>query len=302
MKIFARTKFKDEPFVTVIGDTKDENAKNDAQGQYTTPNVPFETEFKMPWYNLDDGEWFFIEPREDNKEALLGEYLSASESMSSLNPIKSEYYDLVDCIFGVEGNKIVFTKITPSYVIKNQYVIEALGVGDLKQPQIKKRVKAIEFNPSKVDAYYNGDNNRLYFRRYNTVNSLFPGISEYYRDANENEIQNFLDLELFDTDENISPSKINSHTAKRIATIADDKDIDPDNETFKENALSFVKTVGKKTLGIEVINKKIKLQENKDVRTVCDVLLGNIYVSPITNDSRRTTGNIKLNAGSDKVS
>lgn len=214
MKILARTKLKDEPYVGIIGDTPEDNLRNDAKDSYKPPNILESIKFTNPQYALEDEEWFYIELVDtDKKEEMLGGYIDASKSMASINQIRGDCYSEVDCIFGVDGYNILFTKITPSFVIKNKFIIEIGPIKklDLKQAQIRSQAAGIEFNPSKIDAFYKGDENKLYFRSFRTVNSLFSGINEYYRDASEQEVRKFLELDIFEVDKSITPDKIKHH-------------------------------------------------------------------------------------------
>jgi|GEM_PF-703946 hypothetical protein len=305
MKILARTKLKDEPYVVIIGDTPEDNLRNDAKDSYKPPNILESIKFTNPQYALEDEEWFYIELVDtDKKEEMLGGYIEASRSMASINQIRGDCYSKVDCIFGVDGCDILFTKITPSFVIKNKFIIEIesiIEIGpikklDLKQAQIRSQAAGIEFNPSKIDAFYKGDENKLYFRSFRTVNSLFPGINEYYRDASEEEVRKFLELDIFEVDKSITPDKINSGIVKRIAAITDDPEIGlyDNSNNCKKKTIDVVNSIEKGALGVEVQNDKILLKRPADVRVVCDILLGNIYRSPITDDMRRTSGNIRI--------
>lgn len=298
MKILARTKIKDEPYVVIIGDTPEDNSRNDAKDSYRSPKYTG-IAFTNPWYTLEDEEWFYIELTDtDKKEEMLGGYIKVSRSMASINQIRSDSYSEVDCVFGVDGYDILFTKITPSFIIKNKFVIE---IGPFKssgkQAQIKRQVAGIEFDPSKIDAFYKGDENKLYFRSFRTINSLFPGISEYYRSASEDEVERFLKLDIFEVDESITLNKINSSIVKRIAAITDDPEIglyNDNSNNCKKKTIDVVNSIEKGALGVEMKNGKILLKRPADVRVVCDILLGNIYRSPITDDMRRTSGNIRI--------
>ena len=300
MKILARTKLKDEPYVVIIGDTSEDDLRNDAKDSYRPPNILESIAFTNPQYALEDGEWFYIELVDtDKKEEMLGGYIKASRSMASINQIRSDYYSEVDCIFGVNGCDILFTKITPSFVIKNKFIIEIgpIKKGALRQAQIRSQAAGIDFNPSKIDAFYKADKNRLYFRSFRTVNSLFSGMNEYYRSASEEEVRKFLELDIFEVDESITPNKINSSIVKRIAAITDDPEIglyDDNSNNCKKKVIDVVNSIEKGALRVEIQNGKILLKRPTDVRVVCDILLGNIYRSPITDDMRRTSGNIRI--------
>ena len=295
MKLFARLADKEATSVAVLGDSKAEIADNDISDYYREPAIPFPTQFS-PFHTLEDGEWFYVNLSEDDKRELLGAYLDVSESPSSVNPILQDQYDLVNCLYGYDGERIIFTKITPKYIIKNKIFI--LQSNDLKQAHIQKRSRAIDFDPSKVDAYYDGGS-RLYFRNYNTVNSLFTGLSKFYRDAGEKEIQDFLDLEMFDVDvEKVNPHTIKGNTVKKIATLIDEDGsedgVSLTSDSSAQRCLDVIADFGEESLGISVIENKIVLCEPKHVTVACDILLGNYFVSPINNTKRRTSGSVKI--------
>ena len=295
MKLFARLGDKDATSVAIVGDSDRELKENDISKYYREPAIPFPTKFS-PFHTLDDGEWFYVPLTQDDRQELIGSYLSTVESPSAVNTILQEQYDLVNCLYGYDGKKIIFTKITPRYIIKNKIFI--FPSVDLKQAYIDKRSRAIDFDPSKVDAYYDGED-RLYFRNYNTVNSLFSGLSKFYRDAGEEEIQNFLDLDMFDVDkEKVNSNTIKGSTVKKIATLIDEDDTEDGvrlaSKECAQQCMGVISEFGEEELGVNISNERIVLSEPKHVTVACDILLGNYFVSPINNTKRRTSGSVRI--------
>ncbi|MDT2882037.1 hypothetical protein [Lactococcus lactis] len=71
------------------------------------------------------------------------------------------------------------------------------------------------------DAVYKKSEDILYFKTLNGLQKIFPSIDELYRDATDEEVSEFLKLDMIKCHENFSVSKVKTMNRKRIAQLHD---------------------------------------------------------------------------------
>ena len=67
------------------------------------------------------------------------------------------------------------------------------------------------------DAIYKKDDDRLYFRKFETITPIFKGIDELYREATDEEVDEFLGLGFINLQGEYSTEKVKKANRKRIA-------------------------------------------------------------------------------------
>lgn len=81
---------------------------------------------------------------------------------------------------------IKFSRVFKKYKLSNKKVLGIFGKG---KPEVVEVNNQIEFSGI-VDAYWDGQT--LTFKKFNHISSLFDGVHQFYREANELEVHQFL--------------------------------------------------------------------------------------------------------------
>lgn len=118
---------------------------------------------------------------------------------------------------------IKFSRVFKKYKLSNKKVLGIFGKG---KPEVVEVNNQIEFSGI-IDAYWDGQT--LIFKKFNNISSLFDGVHQFYREANESEVQQFLTQSWFNLSSDYDANTIHLRSSKKIAQIIDSKKIDFSN-------------------------------------------------------------------------
>jgi hypothetical protein len=253
---------------------------------YQMPNIHQQVRFD-PDRKLESDQWYYVELTPEQTESMLSPYLNNESSSADLNKTVQSDYDVIETVYRVDAGKAIFTKITDSYRIRNKMILK---FHDTEQAEIIQEANSIEFNGD-VHAYYDGAN-KLYFRNFGKIRSMFPGIEEFYRKATQAEKQRFVDNAIFHNT-GVDVDTIGQIDSRRIATVLGDLSIDFENEEKHPTIISAANHYAD-LLSLEVNENKITLNDKSDVTKALKVLLGRYYVSEITGQRMESYGSSTL--------
>lgn len=261
----------------------DEEHMADINKFYASPDVSHPVEF-TPEHKLEDNEWFYVDLNSDQKAAMIQPYLDAANATGDVNDTKLIDYEQVMTLFRVSGKKITFSKITGGSRVDNKFSI-TLG----EQPEIAKTFHAIELKKT-PDAYFDGGV-RLYFRNYTAVRPLFKGLDEFFRQATEEEREEFLGNGFFVLGDDYI--HIGVRTAKRIAAIVDDPEIDLDDEETRDKIRYYAASYPESNIKF-TDNERIPINNTTELNNVLTLLDGHYYTSELTGQKMKAKGSTKL--------
>ncbi len=279
-KIFG--KLKNDQHVRIFDDVEIDGLRD----IYKVPNVTSAIPFEIDTRKLAEGEWYYVVPTEEQKEEMLGGYVSASDGVM-LNTLDADYYKELSVIYLVFGEEKLFTKITSRHVLRSPKYITSDSKGD-DMPRLVEHGNSIMFT-GEVDAYWNGT--RLYFKKFSFVQSMFPGVKKMYRAMTETKANEFLSSILFELKEEMSSDFISLSNRKKIASIVDGKSIDLKDSEVCEKYLEYAK---KYNLDLEIEDGKIALIDNSDVGKVIGLFGESFYTTEINKEKREIRSSRKL--------
>lgn len=229
-----------------------------------------------PTYKLENNEWFYLEnfSRTPYCLELLTKEISSVEydtvegndllNVSYLCSIQDDKYY---CLQGIKKSQKIYKKKWISFKgeIKNENLIL---INDLP------------------DAIYIKDNDRLYFKALSKINNIFNGINELYREATEDEVNDFLRSDYIKVDEVFDKSKIGILDRKNLALAMDEynkynaEEKEAVLEEIKENFPEKIDNFG-----------KFEINNMEDFKIILSGLLENTYITrtgkrKISNSSR----------------
>ncbi len=283
-KIFA--KLKNDQHVTVFDDAEIDSLKE----LYKVPNVTLAIPFEVDSRPLAEGEWYFIVLTEEQKEEMLGEYMTLGDGRTA-DPIGKDHYDQLRAIYMVSGEETLFTKITSRHVAgAKQYVaFDAEG-----KPHMAAQSNSILLT-GEVDAYYNG--RLLYFKKFALVRPLFPGIHKVFKELTETVTNEFLSSTMFELKEEMSSDFIGLRNRKLIASLIQNKTVDlTDAETYGK----YVEYAKEYNLDLEIDDGKIALIDNADISKVISLFNESYYTTDVTEERREIRTSKKLVHGKRK--
>lgn len=244
-----------------------------------------------PDAHLEEDEWFYIDLDDDHISSV-EPYLKAANSTVSINPIEADDYMRIDAIYKLYANAnnkygaFVIQKITKTRKIVRQKILSFLN----NAPKIEDQQNSIIVS-NKIDAYYDGCN-RIYFKNFTTIQSLFPGIEDYYREATREEMKSFCNCALISNGDDLS-EKIGKRNRKRIAAIMSDATIKLDDGRFLSNVKLYALKYPEINLELDD-NGRFILTNDKDVSNFILLVTGRYYTSEISGEKMAATTATKL--------
>lgn len=187
-------------------------------------------------YKLHEGEWFAVEGFKEKPyfKTWVKEPFNAGD-YSQLQV--AEYSGLKFLCAVQDGNKFMFQRLFSGSVYENKTF---LSFSLDAEPQLRTDNQLVVIN-NEPDAVYHLTENKLYFKSIPTIRPLFPGIEELYKEATNEEVETFLQLDFiqlggeFTADKVKTPNRRNIKEAKEIY----DNYTDDDKKALKAYAQKY---------------------------------------------------------------
>lgn len=222
-----------------------------------------------PEIKLEHDEWFYVKI-DDSHMSMVKEYEDKFLNTVGLNDVNEAEFSKIDLIFRkVENNGLVFQKITQSKRLVDKSILK------LRHRRAERTIikNGIELK-SENDAYYDG-NNKLYFRSFRTIHSLFKGIDDYYRIASLAEVDELKRIDLV----SFSDFEIKSNNLKMVAILKDDE-INLSDTSIISTLLTSYEQYPEQDF--KVSEGRFIIDTNKRLTSFLKLALGRLYTNPIT--------------------
>lgn len=135
-------------------------------------------------------------------------------------------FSKIDFLFVVQGDTLLFQNVTRTKLASKKHIWD-FGEGYKFQSECNEIVVN-----SQPDAIYCRDNDSLYFRRLESITSIFKGIDQIYKEATYEETTKFLQSSFIQLGEAYAAENVKTANRKKIALAAktisnlDPKDLD----------------------------------------------------------------------------
>lgn len=225
-------------------------------------------------YKLEDDEWFAINnfSKENYCLAFLKEPFVGGEYAQL---IKNDYKDIAYLI-AVQNDVYFFQKLSTSQVLKKKY----FDVSDAPS-LVKDKVLIVVENFA--HAIYIKNTDMLYFRNLASIASIFKGIDELYKEATQEETEEFLENSFIKLDNNYSAEKVKNTNRKRIAMARET--LAKFTEEEKKNVFSYVREYCT-NLEFDESNENFSISNEEDLKLLLYGIEQRYYTTPIGNEKR----------------
>ena len=203
--LFVKTKGKRGSFCKVLSDQQvycDIPSFED--------NRPYNDEVR-----LLENQWFVLAnfSQKEYAPSLVKDEFNAAQ----WSQIDRENYGRIDYIVAVQddGNQLIFQNITSSLIYKRQ---NWLSLDD--QPSLLNKAHLLVIH-DQADAYYQRNNDCLYFQRLSSITNIFPGINELYNEATDDEVDLVLSLPILNVVPNFTKDKVKTANRRKIREALD---------------------------------------------------------------------------------
>lgn len=168
-------------------------------------------------YKLHEGEWFVV--NEFKEKPYFKDWIKEPFNAGDYSQLQVAEYSGLKFLCAVQdGNKFMFQRLFTGNVYEKKTF---LSLSVQTEPQLRTDNQLIVIN-KEPDAIYHLAENKLYFKSIPTVKPLFPGIEMLYKEATNEEVETFLQLDFiqlgggFAADNVKTPNRRNIKEAKEI--------------------------------------------------------------------------------------
>lgn len=231
---------------------------------------------------LEDGEWFCI--HEMSQKEFCIDILKADYSSVDFRTLDRDDFTKIDFLFIVTENHIVFQNISKAKLLSKRCIF-ALGEGYQYQDDCSEIV--INDIP---DAIYDKANDALYFRRLESITSIFRGIDQLYREATDEETTQFLNNEFINLKDGYSTASVKTANRKRIALAM--KTLNALNDNDRKNIFAYI---GDYCPELQVSEDSFEVGTEEDMKKLLFGIEQRFYTTPVGGEKRIANSVIPLN-------
>lgn len=182
-----------------------------------------------------------------------------------------------DHLINIDGNTYFFQRITNALLKPKKFLIFAESKTRYEQVNNGQSITIKKF----PDAIYNKTDDKLYFLKLEWIKSLFPGIEELYREATDEEVNDFLRYDFINVGENFELASVKTSNRKRIALLKDRY------EGFSaEQKIELNEYIHNYESELPFKNGKFKIKSDQDLKILLYGIDQRYYTTPIEKETR----------------
>lgn len=159
-------------------------------------------------HNLDEDSWFAITEFSEREYCI--EFLTRRFISADYNQLPQADYTKIDFLCSYQTGVYFFQKISSKQLIRKKY----FTLSD--EPTLYENAPIIVINDY-ADAIYVKNEDTLYFKNLSSITTIFRGIDILYREATQEETQEFLDNDFIELADDFSADNVKKANRKRIA-------------------------------------------------------------------------------------
>lgn len=165
-----------------------------------------------PGASLNDGDWFKIENASQQDFTI--DLLNQMYDTPDFDALTRGDFSKIDFLFLICEGDVFFQNISRTRLVKRKRVMSIGGLYKFNSDQEEIVINDLP------DAIYRRDSDALYFRRLESITSIFKGIDQLYREATAEETEQFLQSDFISLKEGYTASDVKTANRKRIALAA----------------------------------------------------------------------------------
>lgn len=228
-----------------------------------------------PDHNLDEDSWFKIESFSQKTFCL--DLLKKNFDSKDYFDLKKEQFAKIAYLFSVQDDNFFFQKITPSLFVKRKAIV----FGESAALEKSKARLVINTFP---DAVYFKQEDTLVFRSLASISSIFKGIDELYREATNEEVENFLDESFIELNADYSVDKVSIPNRKRIGLAM--KTLEGMSADDKTNMLEYIEGYCEQKLNFDKQNQKFEISTDEELKLLVYGIEQRFYTTPFGQEKR----------------
>ena len=230
---------------------------------------------------LEEGEWFFVENA--NNQQFASSILNHSFESVDFDSLDRNDFDKIDFLFVFSGEDVFFQNISKARLVTKKSIV-CFG----ENFEYKNNRQEIVINDS-PDAIYVSSENRLYFRRLESITSIFKGIDQLYKEATDEEVNAFLKNDFIALQDNYCVSSVKTANRKRIALAK--KTLDELSETDRKKIFTYI---GEYCPDLKTDKDAFKVGTEDEMKMLLFGIEQRFYTTPVGGEKRLANSVITL--------
>lgn len=248
----------------------------DPESASTSPYTPGAT--------LQDDDWFCITNANGQEYSI--DLLSETVSTADMDSLTRAEFDKIDYLFVIDDRFIFFQNVSKSKLVSQKRIVH-FGEGFTYKTDCAEIV--IRDLP---DAIYDKTTDTLYFRRLESITSIFRGIDMLYREATQEETDSFLANDFISLKDDYSGNKVKTANRKRIALAA--KTLSELDEPDRKNIFKYI---GDYCHDLKVSENSFEVGSENELKMLLYGIEQRFYTTPVGGEKRLANSVITLNQG-----
>lgn len=159
-------------------------------------------------HNLDEDSWFAITEFSEKEYCI--DFLTRRFISADYNQLPKADYTKIDFLCSYQTGVYFFQKISSKQLLRKKY----FTLSD--EPTLYENAPIIVINDY-ADAIYVKNEDILYFKNLSSIATIFRGIDILFREATQEETQEFLDNDFIELADDFSADNVKKANRKRIA-------------------------------------------------------------------------------------
>lgn len=233
---------------------------------------------------LEAEEWFYVSEASNQKYAL--DIFNQDYDSVDFDSLENSDFTKIDFVFTEINGDLFIQNISKSKLVSQKHI---LSFGE----KFEYRNDCNDIVINKLpDAIYCRKTDTLYFRKLESITSIFKGIDQLYREATQEETEQFLNSDFITLKEGYSSSDVRTTNRKRIALAQ--KILSELSEHDKKSIFSYI---AKYCPQLKKSKKTFQVGTEDELKMLLLGIEQRFYTTPVGGEQRIANSVISLNQG-----
>lgn len=226
-------------------------------------------------HNLDEDSWFKVE--QFSQKPFSTDLPKCNFDSKDYDDLKKEQFLNIAYILSIQDENFYFQKITSSLFIRKKII----GFGETAEIEESSNRLVINDQP---DAIYFKQTDTLVFRNLATISGIFKGIDVLYREATQQETEDFLKEDFIDLKNNYDAGKVSKPNRKRIALAMDS--LAKMSVQDKQNIFTYINQYCDQKLKFDKATQKVEVSTDDELKLLLYGIEQRFYTTPFGQEKR----------------
>jgi len=230
---------------------------------------------------LEDDEWYKISgfmQREFCPPVLHNDLMSVD-----VPELVKEQFESIAFLMSVQSKKHYFQRVRPSAMLRRKSIV----FGDAAV--VEEPTNRIVVNPA-PDAIFDRESNVLFFRDLAAVSPIFTGIDTLYKEATDEQVQEFLNNDFIHT--TLQPVGVSKPNRKRIALAMDT--LNKMSSTERDSVFAYIGDYSEGKLQFDSENGVFTVVNDEELKTLVYGIEQRFYTTLVGSEKRLANSVVKI--------